>query len=48
MNLKQINNLTELFFNQFNQQTDKEKTLLSTLGDKKKIIHGKKLLILLI
>ena len=36
MNLKQINNLTELFFNQFNQQTDKDKTLLSTLGDKKK------------
>ena len=36
MNLKQINNLTELFFNQFNQQTDKDKTLLSTLGYKKK------------
>ncbi len=36
MNLKQINNLTELFFNQFNQQTNKDKILLSTLGDKKK------------
>ena len=36
MNLKQINNLTELFFNQFNEQTNKDKILLSTLGDKKK------------
>ena len=36
MNLKHINNLTELFFNQFNQQTNKDKILLSTLGDKKK------------
>ncbi len=36
MDLKQINNLTELFFNQFNQQTNKDKILLSTLGDKKK------------
>ncbi|MDC3163722.1 long-chain fatty acid--CoA ligase [Candidatus Pelagibacter sp.] len=36
MNLKQINNLTELFFNQFNQQTNKDKILLSTLDDKKK------------
>ena len=36
MNLKQINNLTELFFDQFNQQTNKDKILLSTLGDKRK------------
>ncbi len=36
MNLKQINNLTELFFDQFNKQIDKDKILLSTLGDKKK------------
>ena len=36
MNLKQINNLTELFFNQFNQQTNKDKILLSTLGEKRK------------
>ncbi len=36
MNLKQINNLTELFFYQFNQQTNKDKILLSTLGDKRK------------
>ncbi len=36
MNLKQINNLTELFFGQFNQQTNKNKILLSTLGDKRK------------
>jgi long-chain acyl-CoA synthetase len=36
MNLKQINNLTELFFDQFNKQINKDKILLSTLGDKKK------------
>ncbi len=36
MNLKQINNLTELFFHQFNKQIDKNKILLSTLGDKRK------------
>jgi len=36
MNLKQINNLTELFFHQFNQQTNKDIILLSTLGDKRK------------
>ncbi len=36
MNLKQINNLTELFFDQFNKQTNKDKILLSTLGDNKK------------
>ena len=36
MNLKQINNLTELFFNQFNKQINKDKILLSTLGDKRK------------
>ena len=36
MNLKKTNNLTELFFNQFNQQTNKDKILLSTLGDIKK------------
>ena len=36
MNLKQINNLTELFFDQFNKQTNKDKILLSTLGDKRK------------
>ncbi|MDA9721290.1 AMP-binding protein, partial [Candidatus Pelagibacter sp.] len=36
MNLKQINNLTELFFYQFNRQTNKDKILLSTLGDKRK------------
>ena len=36
MNLKQINNLTELFFDQFNKQIDKNKILLSTLGDKRK------------
>ncbi len=36
MNLKQINNLTELFFDQFNQQTNKDEILLSTLGDKRK------------
>ncbi len=36
MNLKEINNLTELFFDQFNQQTNKDKILLSTLGDKRK------------
>ncbi len=35
MNLKQINNLTELFFDQFNKQTNKDKILLSTLGDNK-------------
>ena len=27
MNLKQINNLTELFFDQFNKQTNKDKIL---------------------
>ena len=36
MNLKQVNNLTELFFDQFNRQTNKDKILLSTLGDKRK------------
>ncbi len=36
MNLEQINNLTELFFDQFNKQIDKDKILLSTLGDKRK------------
>ena len=36
MNLKQINNLTDLFFDQFNKQTNKDKILLSTLGDKRK------------
>ncbi len=36
MKLKQINNLTELFFDKFNKQTDKDKILLSTLGDKRK------------
>ncbi len=36
MNLKQINNLTELFFDQFNKQIDKNRILLSTLGDKNK------------
>ncbi len=36
MNLKQINNLTELFFDQFNKQTNKDKILLSTLGNNKK------------
>ena len=36
MNLKQINNLTELFFDQFSKQIDKNKILLSTLGDKRK------------
>ena len=36
MSLKQINNLTELFFGQFNKQIDKNKILLSTLGDKRK------------
>ena len=36
MNLKQISNLTELFFDQFNKQIDKNKILLSTLGDKRK------------
>ncbi len=36
MNLKQINNLTELFFDQFNKQIDKNKILLSTLGEKRK------------
>ena len=36
MNLKQINNLTELFSDQFNKQTNKDKILLSTLGDKRK------------
>ncbi len=36
MNLNQINNLTDLFFDQFNQQTNKDKILLSTLGDKRK------------
>ena len=36
MNLKQINNLTELFSDQFNKQINKDKVLLSTLGDKRK------------
>ena len=36
MNLKEINNLTELFFDQFNRQNNKDKILLSTLGDKTK------------
>ncbi len=36
MNLKKINNLTELFFDQFIKQNDKNKILLSTLGDKRK------------
>ena len=36
MNLKQINNLTELFFDQYNKQIHKNKILLSTLGDKRK------------
>ena len=35
MNLKQINNLTELFFDQFDKQNNKDKILLSTLGDNK-------------
>ncbi|MDC2999760.1 long-chain fatty acid--CoA ligase [Candidatus Pelagibacter sp.] len=36
MNLKQINNLTELFFDQFKKQINKDQILLSTLGDKRK------------
>jgi len=36
MNLKQINNLTELFFDQFDKQINKDKILLSTLGNKRK------------
>ena len=36
MNLKQINNLNDLFFDQFNKKIDKNKILLSTLGDKRK------------
>jgi long-chain acyl-CoA synthetase len=36
MKLEQINNLTELFFDQFNKQINKDKILLSTLGDKRK------------
>ncbi len=36
MNLKQINNLTELFFDQFRKQINKDQILLSTLGDKRK------------
>ena len=36
MNLKQINNLTELFSDQFNKQINKDKILLSTLGVKRK------------
>ena len=36
MNLKKINNLTDLFFDQFDIQINKDKILLSTLGDKRK------------
>ena len=36
MNLKKINNLTDLFFDQFNKQINKDTILLSTLGDKRK------------
>ena len=36
MNLKKINNLTQLFFEKFNSQTNKDKILLSTLGNKKR------------
>jgi len=36
MNLKEINNLTELFFDQFNRQNNKDKILLSTLSEKRK------------
>ena len=36
MDLKKINNLTELFFYQFNSQLDKNKILLSTLSSNKK------------
>ncbi len=36
MNLKKINNLTELFFEKFNSQSNKDKILLSTLGNKKR------------
>ncbi len=36
MNLKKINNLTDLFFDQFDRQINKDKILLSTLGDKRK------------
>ncbi len=36
MGLKQINNLNELFFDQFDKQIDKNKILLSTLGDKRR------------
>ena len=36
MNLKKINNLTELFSEKFNQQKNKNKILLSTLNEKKK------------
>ncbi len=36
MNLKQINNLTDLFFDQFNKQINKDKILLSNLGGKRK------------
>tara|TARA_Y100000591_G_scaffold279600_1_gene258195 strand:+ start:575 stop:2284 length:1710 start_codon:yes stop_codon:yes gene_type:complete len=36
MNLKKINNLTQLFFEKFNSQTNKDKILLSMLGNKKR------------
>ena len=36
MNLKKINNLTQLFFEKFNSQSNKDKILLSTLGNKKR------------
>ena len=36
MNLKKINNLTELFSEKYNQQKNKNKILLSTLNEKKK------------
>jgi len=36
MNLNQVNNLTELFIDQFNKQTNKDKILLSTLSKNRK------------
>ena len=36
MNLKEINNLVELFFSQFESQKDKKKILLSSLKEPKK------------
>ena len=42
MDLNKINSLTELFFNQYEKQKNKNKILLSSLKEPRKIIAGNK------